>query len=154
MIETEREQRRDQIKRAAVMSAIIGPLTAQILVGALARMQNFFCPANFLPIYAVSFTLLAPGFFLIGLAGAETAMRLGERAVTRWQTLALLPVGGAILGAAYFQSLSVVLGWIFPDYSVMLTMPGLGAALAMAAALATTWSVLSRRAELSTLSLR
>lgn len=148
------ENRRDSIRRAATLSAIVGPMVALMLVGFLARLQNFFCPANFLPLYAASFVLLAPGFYIIGLSGAESALRLFERGTARWPTFLILAVGGGILGALYFESLAFVLVRALPDYAPLLTLPGLQAALALAAGLAATWIVLFGVREPQALSLR
>jgi hypothetical protein len=136
------------------MSAIVGPLVALMLVGFLARMQNFFCPANFLPLYAVSFLLLAPGFFLIGLSGAEAALHLAEREMARWQSFVVLAGTGSILGILYFESLAFVLIRVLPDYSPLFTMPGLRMSLGVAAALAATWNLVVGRSEPQALSLR
>jgi hypothetical protein len=154
MYTDEIENKRDSIRRAATLSAIVGPMVALMLVGFIARLQNFFCPANFMPLYAVSFIVLAPGFYMIGLSGAESALRLSERGTARWPTLLLLAAGGSILGALYFESLAFVLVRALPDYSPLLTLPGLQASLALAAGLAATWIVLFGVREPQALSLR
>ena len=148
------EERRDSIRRAATMSAIVGPMVALMLVGFLARLQNFFCPANFLPLYAVSFVLLAPGFFLIGLSGAEAALRLGEHGMTWLQSLLILAGAGGVLGVLYFESLTFVLIRVLPGYAPLFDMPGLRLALALAAGLAATWNLVVGRSERQILSLR
>jgi hypothetical protein len=149
-----RVDRQDRIVRAAVMAAIVSPLVAQIAAGFLARLQDFFCPANFLPIYAASFALLAPGFFLIGLAGADAAFKLSGRGLSRSQILLVLAAGGAVLGALYFESMAFAVRWLLADYSPLLSLPGLQLALSLAAALGSSWSVLFRPDETPALSLR
>ena len=125
-----------------------------MLVGFLARLQNFFCPANFLPLYAVSFVLLAPGFILIGLSGAEAALRFGDRGMTRWQSFLALAGVGSILGILYFESLAFVLSRVLPGYAPLFTMPGLRVALAVAGGLSATWNLVVGTREPQILSLR
>lgn len=151
---TIRDDRQDRILRAAVMAAIVSPLTAQIAAGFLARLQNFFCPANFLPIYAASFALLAPGFFMIGLAGADAAFKLGDRGLSRTQVLLVLVAAGGILGALYFESLAFLVRWLFADYAPLMAVPGLRLALSLAAALGSSWSILFRSDDTLAFSLR
>jgi hypothetical protein len=136
------------------MAAIVSPLVAQIAAGLLARLQDFFCPANFLPIYAASFALLAPGFFLIGLAGADAAYKLGDRGLSRLQVLFVLAAAGGIVGALYFESLSFSVRWLFADYAPLMAVPGLGLALSLAAALGSSWNVVFLPDETPALSLR
>jgi hypothetical protein len=136
------------------MAAIVSPLVAQIAAGFLARLQNFFCPANFMPIYAVSFAVLAPGFFMIGLAGADAAFKLGDRGLSRLQILLVLAVAGGILGALYFESLTFAVRYFFADYAPLLSLPGLRLALCFAAALGSSWSVVFRPDETPALGLR
>ncbi len=140
--------------RAAVMAAIVSPLAMLIAAGLLARLQNFFCPANFLPIYAASFALLAPGFFMIGLAGADAAFKLGDRGLSRLQVLLALAAAGGIVGALYFESLAFAVRWLLADYAPLMAVPGLRFAFSLAAALGTSWSVLFRPDETPALSLR
>jgi len=148
------ENRGERISRAAIQSAIVGPLVAQIAVGFLARLQNFFCPINFLPIYAASFVLLAPGFFLIGRTGANLALRLEARETPRWLMGLAMAVGGALLGIAYFETLAFLIRTFFNDYGALLNMPGLRPAISAAAAMAANWSLLFRPREVQALSLR
>jgi hypothetical protein len=147
------ENKKDRIRRAATESAVVGPMVALMLVGFLARLQNFFCPANFLPLYGASFVLLAPTYFLIGLAGAELDQRLVMHGVTRWRSFLTLALGGAVLGALYFESLSFVLVKVLPVYAPLLGLPGVQSALAIAAGLAATWNVLFQSREPQTLGL-
>jgi hypothetical protein len=129
-------------------------MVALTIVGFLARMQNFFCPANFLPLYAVSFLLLAPGFFLIGLSGAEAAFQLAERGVARWQSFLVLAGVGSIFGIVYFEILSFILVRVLPDYAPVFTLPGWRVSLGVAAVLAATWNLVVGRNEPQMLSLR
>jgi hypothetical protein len=149
-----RADRQDRIVRAAVMAAIVSPLVAQIAAGLLARLQDFFCPANFLPIYAASFALLAPGFFLIGLAGADATFKLGDRGLSRFQILLVLSAAGVFVGALYFESLAFAVRWLFADYAPLMELPGLRLALSLAGALGASWSILFRPDETPALSLR
>jgi hypothetical protein len=98
--------------------------------------------------------LLAPGFFLIGLSGAEAALRLGERGMSKWRSFLVLAGVGSILGALYFESLAFVLSRGLPGYAPLLTMPGLRLALALAAGLAATWNLVVGTREPQTFSLR
>ncbi len=154
MNERDRERTQERIAHAAIMSAIIGPLIAQMAVGALARLQNFFCPLNFLPIYAASFILLAPGFYLIGRAGATIAMRREMQGASRWMTLLALTVGGGLFGWFYFEGLALLITWAFKDYAPLLALPGLRAAISTSAAVAANWSILFGKREVQAFSLR
>ena len=149
-----RGDRQDRILRAAMMAAIVSPLIAQMAAGLLARLQNLFCPANFLPVYTASFALLAPGFYMIGLAGADAAFRLSDRGWSRLQVLLGLATAGGILGALYFESLAFAIRWLFADYAPLMALPGLRTALSLAGALASSWSVVFRPDETPALSLR
>jgi hypothetical protein len=146
--------RRDRTLRTAVLAAIVSPLIAQIAAGLLARLQDFFCPVNFLPIYAASFALLAPGFFMLGLAGSDAAFKFIDRGYSRLQALLVLALGGAIAGALFFESFAFVIRWFFADYAPLMALPGLRFALSMAAALASSWSLVFRPEETPALSLR
>jgi cation transport ATPase len=148
------QNRRERISQAAIRSAIVGPLVSQIAVGFLARLQNFFCPINFLPIYAVSFALLAPGFFMIGWAGADMALRIEAKETPRWMLWLALAAGGALAGVVYFEALAFLIRMLFTDYGILLNMPGLRPAISAPAALAANWSLLFRPREPQRLSLR
>ena len=154
MNERDREYTQDRIAHAATMSAVIGPLLAQAAVGALARLQNFFCPLNFLPIYAASFILLAPGFYVIGRAGATIAMRQEAQGASRGMTLLALLVGGGLFGWCYFEALAHLITWAFKDYAPLLALPGLGFAISSSAAVAANWSILFGKRDVQALSLR
>ena len=154
MNQHDRERTQERIARAAVMSAVIGPLMAQAAVGALARLQDFFCPLNFLPIYAASFILLAPGFYLIGRVGATIAMQQEVKGASRWMTLLTLTVGGGLFGWLYFEGVALLITWAFKDYAPLLALPGLGFAISSSAAVAANWSILFGKREVQALSLR
>jgi hypothetical protein len=154
MNERSRERTRERIAHAAVMSAIVGPMMAQAAVGALARLQNFFCPLNFLPIYAVSFLLLAPGFYLIGRVGAMVATTWEEQATPRWKSFLVLAVGGGLFGLLYFQALALLIAAVFKDYAPLLALPGLSFAISTSAAIAANWSILFGKREVQAFSLR
>jgi hypothetical protein len=148
------ENHREPVSRAAIVSAIVGPLVAQIAVGLLARLQDFFCPVNFLPIYAASFFLLAPGYYLIGRIGADLALRLEAGETPRWIVFPALAAGGALAGVVYFEALAFVIGTVFADYRFLLAMPGLRIAISAAAALTANWGFVFRPREYHALSLR
>ena len=154
MNEHDKERARERIGHAAIMSAIVGPLMAQFAVGALARLQNFFCPLNFLPIYAASFILLAPGFYFVGRMGAILAIRLEDQGTSRWKTWLALATGGGLFGWFYFEGVALLIAWAFKDYAPLLTLPGLGAAISASAAIAANWSILFGKREVEALSLR
>ncbi len=154
MNERDREHTQERIAHAATMSAVIGPLLAQAAVGALARLQNFFCPLNFLPIYAASFILLAPGFYVIGRVGATIAMRQEVQGVSRWMTLLALTVGGGLFGWLYFEGLALLIAWALKDYAPLLALPGLRVAISTSAAVAANWSILFGKRQVQALSLR
>lgn len=152
MNERNRERNRERIAHAAIMSAIIGPLMAQATVGALARLQNFFCPLNFLPIYAVSFLLLAPGFYLVGRVGAAVAIRWEAQGTPRWKALLALGVGGGIFGLLYFEALALLIASVFTDYAPLLALPGLSSAISTSAAVTANWSILFGKRDVQALS--
>lgn len=133
---------------------MVGPLVAQIAVGFLARLQNFFCPINFLPIYVASFVLLAPGFYMIGRTGANMALRLEAQERASWMVGVVLAAVGALSGIVYFQGLAFLVRLLFSDYRAWLSMPGLGAAISATAAMTANWSLLFRPRDLQALSLR
>lgn len=154
MSEHHRDRTRERVAHAAIMSAIIGPLMAQMAVGVLARLQSFFCPLNFLPIYAVSFLLLAPGFYLVGRVGATTAIRWEQQGTSRLKVMLALGVAGGLFGYLYFEGLAALISWIFTDYVPLLTLPGLAAAITVSAAIAANWSILFGKRQVQAFSLR
>lgn len=154
MNQHDQERTRERIAHAAIMSAVIGPLMAQAAVGALARLQDFFCPLNFLPIYAASFILLAPGFYLIGRTGATIAMRREMAGSSRGMTLLALTVGGGLFGWFYFEGLALLITWAFKDYAPLLALPGLRFAISASAMVAANWSMLFGKREVQAFSLR
>jgi hypothetical protein len=154
MNEHEREQAREQAIHAGLVSAVVGPLLVQSLVGVVARLQNFFCPLNFLPIYAVSFILLAPGFFFSGWAGATAATRIGARWASPRLTVLALAIGGGLFGLLYLEITIHLIEWFFSDYTPLLALPGLRASFFAVGAVTANWSRLPRRRRVEALSLK
>jgi hypothetical protein len=68
--------------------------------------------------------------------------------------LLALAVGGGFFGYLYFEGLAALISWAFADYAPLLTLPGLGAAIAISAAVAAKWSVLFAKREVQAFSLR
>jgi len=141
--------------RTIATAAVAGPLIAQFVAISLARLQKLFCPANFLPAFFSSLLFLAPLFLLISLTGAKAAARLNARGWAMWQMLPLLLAGGAWAGWLYWLALTSFLGGaLASSYTMLLTLPSFGPGLAVGAAIAASWTILTRRPEPCSLNLR
>jgi len=131
------------VSRTALTAAGLGPLIAQMAIGALARPPDFFRPSYFLATFLVALVVLGPGSLLIGMASAEAAARARARRLSPAAACLGLAIAGALAGWVHYLVLARILG-SSPSALIeeeALSLPSLRAALTLSGAILALRSV-------------
>jgi len=133
------------VTRAALRSALVGPLVTQVAVGILVRPPEFFDPVYFFSTSLVAVVLLGPGSMLIGAVLAEAGGHLVGRRVSRVTAILVAGLLGIAGGLLHFEILSFVLHSpsVPLAWDELVTLPAVRAALALAGAASAVQAVLT-----------